>query len=95
MIDPYYFRKNIPYAINDCYLREGAVKRLLKAVQLLLKNHYFLVYDGWRPYRVQLALYEMLKTKLIEKEFSGNKLINELQSMSTNLQKIRLDPPII
>ncbi len=55
------------------------MKLLLKAVQLLPKDHYFLVYDGWRPYRVQLALYEMLKKQLIEKGFSGSKLKNELR----------------
>ncbi|NCU18696.1 M15 family metallopeptidase [Bacillus sp. P1(2020)] len=78
LLKPYYYEKDIPGAINDCYLREGAVERLLKAANSLPENYYFLVFDGWRPFRVQMALYENLKKELQEKGLTGEKLNNEL-----------------
>ncbi|ABO66610.1 MULTISPECIES: M15 family metallopeptidase [Geobacillus] len=78
VVEPYYFQNNIPGAPNDCYLREGAVKRLLKAVHFLPVDHYFIVFDAWRPYKVQLALYRQFEKQLQLKGLAGNELKKEL-----------------
>lgn len=64
IVKPVYFSKKIPGSVNECYAREGAAKRLLKAVETLPKNHFFHVFDAWRPFKVQMELYLQLKRKL-------------------------------
>lgn len=63
-VSPFYFQQKIPEAINDCYLRQGAAERLLRAAERLPDGLHFVVLDGWRPYEVQLALYEIHKETL-------------------------------
>lgn len=58
---PYYFHHNVPGALNNCYLREGAAQRLARAAEQLPARLTLVVLDGWRPYEVQLALYEITK----------------------------------
>ncbi|MEX2461517.1 MAG: M15 family metallopeptidase [Paenibacillaceae bacterium] len=58
-IFPFYFQQNLPNTLNECYLREGAAQRLMKAAEKLPDGLNFVVLDGWRPYKVQKVLYEM------------------------------------
>jgi D-alanyl-D-alanine dipeptidase len=60
-IFPFYFQQNLPNALNECYLREGAAQRLMKAAEKLPDGLNFVVLDGWRPYEVQKVLYEMTR----------------------------------
>jgi len=55
---PAYFKQGIPGALPDCYLREGAAKRLQQAASLLPDDLHLVVLDGWRPYEVQLSIYK-------------------------------------
>ncbi len=64
---PEYFIQGIEGALPVGYLREGAYKRLLRAANMLPKGFKILVFDAWRPAKVQKSLYskvkEMLKLK--------------------------------
>ncbi len=55
---PMYHEQGIEGAISSCYMRKEVGERLLKATELLPKQYSFLIYDAWRPYDVQYALYK-------------------------------------
>lgn len=78
IVAPYYFKQGIPGAINECYLRESVVEKLLKATKYLPDNHYFHVFDAWRPYEVQQNLYEKVKNKFLHKGLKSQVLEQEL-----------------
>lgn len=77
---PYYHRHRVPGALRDCYLREGAARRLCQAAEQLPEGIRMVVLDGWRPYEVQLALYEMTKA-LLKKDGarSAENIVRELE----------------
>jgi D-alanyl-D-alanine dipeptidase len=67
---------NSPYTENmhtlegsllTLFARESVVHRLLAAEQLLPAGHHLLLFDAYRPYRVQKSLYDFYKQKLKEK----------------------------
>lgn len=62
---PYYFHQKIPGAQPCCYVREGVAERLIAAASLLPADLQLVVLDGWRPYEVQLALYENIKSQVM------------------------------
>jgi D-alanyl-D-alanine dipeptidase len=84
-IKPMYYLNKIPGSLNDCYAREGAAERLLQASRELPADHYFVIFDAWRPYRVQWELYEQLKQKLVSKGLRNEGLYKELSQF--------VDPP--
>lgn len=55
---PMYKEENIKGAISSCYFREEVGELLVEAVKLLPEGYSLLVYDAWRPYAVQYAIYE-------------------------------------
>ncbi|MFI3200758.1 MAG: M15 family metallopeptidase [Eubacteriales bacterium] len=55
---PMYQEQQIKGAIPRCYIREELGELLLEVVKRLSANYSLLVYDAWRPYEVQYALYE-------------------------------------
>ncbi len=61
---PEYFIQGIEGALPVGYMREGAYKRLLHAASMLPKGFRFLVFDAWRPIKVQQALYNRVKEAL-------------------------------
>lgn len=58
--DPIYFRHQIPYAINHCFVRQRIVDKLHDAVALLPENLGIVVLDAWRPRAVQRALLDQV-----------------------------------
>lgn len=61
LVYPYYYKNNIPGAVNDCYLREGVVKKLIKVADSLPTNYSLVILDGWRSIETQKAIYDMTK----------------------------------
>lgn len=63
------------------FVRQSVARRLLTAEQLLPAGHHLLVFDTYRPYRVQKSLYDFYKQKLAEKhpEMSNAALDAETQ----------------
>ncbi|MFD1609259.1 M15 family metallopeptidase [Oceanobacillus luteolus] len=70
--------QQIPGSIQECYLRESAADRLLQAAENLPEGFFFHIFDAWRPYEVQSALYQDFKMKLEEKGLSGKHLLETL-----------------
>ncbi|RXT06532.1 M15 family metallopeptidase [Ammoniphilus sp. CFH 90114] len=76
---PYYYLHQVPHALEQCFLREGAAKRLVEAANYLPEGIDLLVLDAWRPFEVQHALYEMIREELRQQEgMTEEKLVSEL-----------------
>lgn len=75
---PYYYQQQLAGSINDCYLREGVVKKLLAVVDLLPNDHYLVIWDGWRSFETQSALYEATKILFKKHNFTSEKLLEHV-----------------
>ncbi|MFC5557716.1 M15 family metallopeptidase [Ureibacillus thermophilus] len=78
-IKPIYFQQNIPSSINSIYLREEVYLRLKKALDLLPCQYSFILYDGFRPYQVQKALFDLFYATIQKqnKELSDEEILQE------------------
>lgn len=78
-IKPIYFQQNIPSSINSIYLREGVYLRLKKALDLLPSQYSFILFDGFRPFQVQKALFDLFYStiKTNNKEFTDDEIFQE------------------
>lgn len=71
LYEPIYYKQGIIGGIEECYVRESLVEKVLKIAEVLLPDEYSLkVYDAWKPIQVQKSLYDKfyleLKTKYPE-----------------------------
>jgi len=57
LFEPYYLNRNITGATERCFMRKSVYERLKIAEDMLPEGLRFKIYDGWRPFEVQLALY--------------------------------------
>ena len=62
--EPYYFNLNIDGAIDKCFLRKSVYEKLKSAQKNLPQGMKFKIYDAWRPFLVQLALYNDYRQKV-------------------------------
>jgi D-alanyl-D-alanine dipeptidase len=58
LVEPEYFQKGIPGAIEEVYVREGVAQKLVFAASQLPAGYHLLVWDAWRPFSVQQALFD-------------------------------------
>lgn len=58
LVKPMYFQKGIPGASEEVYVREGVAQNLVFAASQLPIGYYLLVWDAWRPFLVQQALFD-------------------------------------
>ncbi len=58
LVEPTYFQKAIPHAIEEVYAREGVAQKLVLAASQLPVGYYLLVWDAWRPLSVQQTLFD-------------------------------------
>lgn len=54
---PQYYNQGIPGALSKCYARKGVMEKLREAESRLPSGLRLLVWDAWRPVRVQEQLY--------------------------------------
>lgn len=73
-----YYAQGIPGSIPTCMLREGAAERLLAAAERLPFGWKFRVFDGWRPLRVQKALFDDHLCRLACREETQELSVREL-----------------
>lgn len=76
---PAYHIQELDGATADCLIRKGVADKLLQAAKLLPPNLRFVVLDGYRPIRMQQALYDRFKAQLLAQGFvEGEELYTEL-----------------
>ncbi|MEA1854046.1 M15 family metallopeptidase [Cytobacillus sp. OWB-43] len=77
-IEPYYYKMGLNGTHNECYVRSEVATQLLKVVTFLPEGIGVHVWDGWRSFETQLAIYEATKKELMLKGFQGVSLEREL-----------------
>jgi D-alanyl-D-alanine dipeptidase len=55
-----YFKNQYSFSLSTCYIREGLAERLRTVAFELPENYSLLVYDGWRPYLLQLEIFKRM-----------------------------------
>lgn len=63
---PVYFDLGLPGAVNQCCLRKGTAIKLLNALELLPMQYGFKIFDAWRPFELQLSLYNAYKETVVK-----------------------------
>lgn len=64
-IEPYYYKIGLNGTHNECYVRSEVATQLLKVVTFLPEGIGVNVWDGWRSFETQLAIYEATKKELM------------------------------
>lgn len=64
LVNSQYYIQGIEGALPECYTRETVFKKLIQASNLLPKGFKFVIFDCWRPLKVQHSLFEILKAEL-------------------------------
>jgi D-alanyl-D-alanine dipeptidase len=59
-----YHMRGISGAMPDCLARKGVAERLIAASELLPSDLRLVIWDAWRPYQVQEALFEQYLASL-------------------------------
>ena len=62
--EPYYANMGIKGAVDKCCMRYGVWQKLKLAQSYLPEGYCLKIYDAWRPYEVQYALYTQYCNKL-------------------------------
>lgn len=63
-LEPMYFQQKIPGALPECFVRENLANKIEQASKLLPKGLIFVVWDAWRPFAVQKALFNAFKDRI-------------------------------
>lgn len=64
-VDMQYAKAKIPSAIQTAYVRETVAQKLMEAKKMLPKGFTFEIFDAWRPYEVQLGLFDNYRKEII------------------------------
>lgn len=67
IVRPFYYLEGIKGSLPECYLRSTVLDKLLLAADYLRTGYKFIIFDSWRPYRIQKRLFEIYLNKLEKK----------------------------
>ncbi len=63
--NPQYRIRGVPYSLDCCYCRQGVARKLAQISDWLRNSKLTLIiWDAWRPFAVQKALYDAYKERL-------------------------------
>lgn len=65
IVSPQYYTQNIEGALAESYARQTVRKKLIHAAGCLPFGYRFVIFDCWRPLKVQQALFDNLKKGII------------------------------
>lgn len=71
IFEPVYYNKGIQDSISTLYAREQVAQKLLKASKLLPHGYKFKIFDAWRPFDVQMSLYNSFLQENLELKSAG------------------------
>ena len=78
LFQPKYFEQNIPGSTNKIYVRKTIANMLLEVAQSLPHGYKLKIYDAWRPYAVQKALFDDYYHRLAQLPENQDKSTAEL-----------------
>lgn len=83
LFQPKYFERGIPGAIRQLYARKTVADMLLNAAHSLPTGYKLKIFDAWRPFAVQKALYDEYYSSLHCAFEDTNKNETELKKMAS------------
>ena len=95
-IDLRYAAQGIRGAVTECFVRKSAAERLKAAHSMLPAGYRLRIYDAWRPFAVQKALYDDYY-KLFSAEhpeLSGEALLRAVRQFVSEPQRDRIAAPV-
>jgi len=81
IVRPFYYLEGIKGSLPECYLRNSVLDKLLLATNYLRPGYKFIIFDSWRPYRIQKRLFEIYLNKL--KKENPDEKIDYLKKMAS------------
>ena len=95
-IDLRYAAQGIRGAVTECLIRKTAAERLAAAQALLPAGYRLRIFDAWRPFAVQRALYEDFAAQVMaaHPELTGEALRREIRQFVSEPQKSRTAYPV-
>lgn len=81
IVRPFYYFESIEGSLPECYLRTSVLDKLLLATNYLRPDYKFVIFDSWRPYRIQKRLFEIYLNKL--KKENPDEKIEQLKKMAS------------
>ncbi len=64
VFEPMYYKMGLGGAVSECFVRQAVLEQLKLAQSFLPRGYRLKLWDCWRPYSVQLRLYEDYRAKL-------------------------------
>lgn len=65
LVRPQYYLQQLSGALPECYVRLSVYRRLIRAAESLPAGYRFVIFDSWRPMRVQQALFEAMQARIL------------------------------
>ena len=95
-VDMQYAKQGIPGAVSTCYVRETVRRRLLLAQRYLPDGLRLHIYDAWRPFAVQQALFADIRAKFCaaHPSLAGEALRQELIRFVSEPRRDRCGYPV-
>ncbi|MBQ3504399.1 MAG: M15 family metallopeptidase [Oscillospiraceae bacterium] len=81
LFQPRYFDRGVPGAIRRVYVRKTVAEMLLAAARALPEGYKLMIFDAWRPFAVQKALFDEYYLRLAHK--ASGKSEEELLQLAT------------
>lgn len=82
LVDARYYANGYNGAINRVFVRKSVADRLMMANHLLPSNYHLKIYDAWRPYDVQYALYDEHYNNLVSLPENKDKDADTLHTLA-------------
>ena len=82
IVRPYYYIQKIKGSMPECYVRSKVLDKLIEAANKLPKGYKLVIFDAWRPIKVQEELYKMIIEKL--KKIYPTKDIEDIKKEASN-----------
>ena len=64
LVRSWYFNEGLEGSVPEAWLRLGAYERLVRAAKNLPDNWHFVIWDGWRSFKLQSNLFNILLTRI-------------------------------
>ena len=95
-IDLRYAAQGIRGAVTECFVRKTVAEKLNAAQSLLPAGFRLRIFDAWRPFSVQQALYDdfAAKVRAVHPELTGEALRREIRQFVSEPQKSRTAYPV-
>lgn len=93
LVRPRYFVEGLPGALPECFVREGLWERLLQAADALPHGYRLVLFDAWRPERLQRWLFERCAAEFRGGDADADAAAARAEAFVARPMRARTNPP--